>query len=77
MMDRRADHLINQGLAERQTRRRQLLALTDRHAAPAEVRLSARSSRAEDGRPFTKAGTGEYVAGTYRQRFALASAASP
>ncbi|MGO7450286.1 DUF3363 domain-containing protein, partial [Rhizobium ruizarguesonis] len=25
------------------------------------------------GRQFTTAGTGEYVAGTYRQRFALAS----
>ena len=28
---------------------------------------------AETDRPFSKAGAGEYVTGTYRQRFALAS----
>jgi hypothetical protein len=28
---------------------------------------------AETGRPFNSSATGEYVAGTYRQRFALAS----
>ena len=27
----------------------------------------------ETGQPFNRAGSGEYVAGTYRQRFALAS----
>lgn len=72
-MDRRAEHLIEQRLAERRgqsviftrnlietLRRRELDALGEKLAA-------------ETGRTFAKAGTGEYVAGTYRQRFALAS----
>jgi hypothetical protein len=72
-MDRRAGHLIEQRLAERHgqsvifsrnlidtLRQRELDGLADRVSA-------------ETGRPFSKAGTGEYVAGTYRQRFALAS----
>jgi len=72
-MDRRAEHLIEQRLAERHgqsvifsrnlietLRQRELDALADRVSA-------------ETGRPFSKAGTGEFVAGTYRQRFALAS----
>ena len=72
-MDRRADQLIEQGLAERQARgivfasgligtlrRREVEALGERLAA-------------ETGQPFNGAATGEYVAGTYRQRFALAS----
>lgn len=72
-MDRRAEHLIEQRLAERHgqsviftrnlietLRRRELDALGEKLAA-------------ETGRTFAKAGTGEYVAGTFRQRFALAS----
>ncbi|RVO59184.1 relaxase/mobilization nuclease domain-containing protein [Sinorhizobium meliloti] len=72
-LDRRAEHLIGQGLAEGQgrgvsfsrnlietLRRRELDALTEKLAA-------------ESGRPLTRASAGEYVAGTYRQRFALAS----
>jgi len=72
-MDRRADQLIERGLAERQARgivfasgligtlrRREVEALGERLAA-------------ETGQPFNGAATGEYVAGTYRQRFALAS----
>ncbi|MGY4197309.1 relaxase/mobilization nuclease domain-containing protein [Bradyrhizobium sp. USDA 4520] len=72
-MDRRAEHLIEQRLAERHgqsvifsrdlietLRKRELDALADKLAA-------------ETGRSFTKAGTGEYVAGSYRQRIALAS----
>ena len=38
-----------------------------------EVEALGEKLAAETGRPFSKAGTGEYVAGTYRQRFALAS----
>ncbi|KTQ96346.1 type VI secretion protein [Aureimonas ureilytica] len=69
----RADHLIEQGLAERQgagvrfnrglidtLRRRELDALGDKLAA-------------ETGQPFHRAGSGDYVAGTYRQRLTLAS----
>ncbi|BAI99133.1 type VI secretion protein [Sphingobium sp. TA15] len=72
-MDRRAEHLIDQRLAERHgqsvifsrnlietLRRRELDALADKLAA-------------ETGRTFAKAGSGEYVAGTYRQRLTLAS----
>jgi len=72
-MDARAEHLIEQGLAERQgqritfgrnlidtLRRRELAALGDKLAA-------------ETGQPFSNAGNGEYVAGTYCQRFTLAS----
>jgi len=72
-LDRRAEHLIGQGLAERQgrgvsfsrnlietLRRRELDALSEKLAS-------------ESGRPLTSASTGEYVSGTYRQRFALAS----
>jgi len=72
-LDRRAEHLIGQGLAERQDRgvsfgrnlietlrRRELDALSERLAA-------------ETGQAAVKPGAGEYVAGTYRRRFDLAS----
>ena len=38
-----------------------------------EVEALGEKLAAETGRQFSKAATGEYVAGTYRQRFALAS----
>ncbi|WP_375160811.1 relaxase/mobilization nuclease domain-containing protein [Bradyrhizobium sp. RDT46] len=72
-LDRRAEHLIGQRLAQRQSRsvsfnrnlidtlrRRELAALTDRLTA-------------ETGQPATKTSAGEYVAGTYRRRLDLAS----
>ena len=72
-MDRRAEHLVEQRLAERHgqgvvfsrnlidtLRRRELDTLADKLAA-------------DTGRPLAKPGTGDFVAGTYRQRFALAS----
>ncbi|MEI9416148.1 relaxase/mobilization nuclease domain-containing protein [Mesorhizobium sp. Cs1321R2N1] len=72
-MDRRAEHLIGQGFAERQggsvvftrnlidtLRKREIDALGDKLAA-------------ETGAPFARSTSGDYVAGTYRQRFALAS----
>ncbi|ABS65954.1 conserved hypothetical protein [Xanthobacter versatilis] len=72
-MDRRAERLLQEGLAERQgrrvvftrnlidtLRRRELDALGDKLAA-------------ETGLPFNRAAGGEYVSGTYRQRLALAS----
>jgi type IV secretory pathway VirD2 relaxase len=72
-MERRAEQLIEQGLAERSARgiafsqgligtlrRREVEALGERLAA-------------ESGQPFNQAAAGEYVAGAYRQRFALAS----
>lgn len=72
-MERRAEQLIEEGLAERSgrgiafsqgligtLRRREVEALGERLAA-------------ETGQPFNQAASGEYVAGAYRQRFALAS----
>ncbi|SBW02450.1 conserved hypothetical protein [uncultured Alphaproteobacteria bacterium] len=72
-LERRADHLVGQGFGERHgqrvtftrnlidtLRRRELEALGDKLAA-------------ETGQPFNRAASGEYVAGSYRQRFALAS----
>ncbi|WP_202331029.1 relaxase/mobilization nuclease domain-containing protein [Mesorhizobium sp. L-8-3] len=72
-LDRRAEHLIEEGFAQRQgsrvifarrlidtLRRQELEALGDKLAT-------------DLGRPFNKAATGEFVAGTYRQRFTLVS----
>ncbi|MBR0664894.1 DUF3363 domain-containing protein [Roseomonas hellenica] len=72
-MDRRAEHLIEQRLAERHGRsvifsRNLIDTLRQR-----EVEALGEKLAAETGRPFTKAGIGEYVAGAYRQRIALAS----
>lgn len=72
-LDRRAEHLIGQGLAERQSRgisfSRNLIETLRRR----ELDALGEKLAAESGRPLTRASTGEYVAGTYRQRFALAS----
>lgn len=72
-LDRRAEHLIAQGLAERQSRgvsfSRNLIETLRRR----ELDALGEKLAAESGRPLTRASTGEYVAGTYRQRFALAS----
>lgn len=72
-LDARAEHLVEQGFAERggqgvrfsrnlidTLRQRELDALGEKLAA-------------ETGQPFNRAGSGEYVAGTYRQRLTLAS----
>lgn len=72
-MDRRVEHLIEQRLAERQGRSvifsRNLIDTLRQH----EVEALGEKLSVETGRPFSKAGTGEYVAGAYRQRIALAS----
>jgi type IV secretory pathway VirD2 relaxase len=72
-MDARADHLVAEGLARREGQRilfaRNLLStLRER-----ELDALGRKLAAETGTPFQKAADGEYVAGTYRQRLALAS----
>ena len=72
-MDRRADHLISQGLAERQSRGVSFAPGLIDQLRQREVEALGEKLTAETGRTFTKAGTGDYVAGTYRQRFALAS----
>jgi hypothetical protein len=72
-MDRRADQLIEQGLAERQARglvfARGLTGALRRR----EVEALGEKLAADTGQRFNRAVTGEYVAGSYRQRFALAS----
>ncbi|REF66744.1 relaxase/mobilization nuclease domain-containing protein [Paracoccus versutus] len=72
-MDERAEHLIGENLAERQGGRvvfaRRLLATLRNR----ELRAVGEQLAAETGMPFNRAGSGEYVAGTYRQRLALAS----
>jgi type IV secretory pathway VirD2 relaxase len=72
-MQRRADQLIEQGLAERQARglvfSQNLIGTLRRR----EVEALGERLAAETGRPFNQAAAGEYVAGAYRQRFALAS----
>lgn len=72
-LDRRAERLIGQGLAERQKRgvsfsRNLIETLRRRELDAVGGRLAA-----ESGRPFNKAAAGEYVAGAYQRRIALAS----
>jgi len=72
-MERRAEQLIEQGLAERTTR-----GLTFAHnligtLRRREVEALGKDLTAETGLPFNPSKPGEYAAGTYRQRFALAS----
>ncbi|MGE0457790.1 MAG: relaxase/mobilization nuclease domain-containing protein [Bauldia sp.] len=72
-LDRRAEHLIGQGLAERQKRgvsfgRNLIETLRRRELDAVGARLAA-----ESGRSFNKATAGEYVAGAYQRRIALAS----
>ncbi|MFA6968599.1 relaxase/mobilization nuclease domain-containing protein [Bosea sp. (in: a-proteobacteria)] len=72
-MERRAEHLVERGFAERNGPRvtftRNLIdALRARELEALGEKLAA-----ETGQPFNRAGAGEYVAGSYRQRFTLAS----
>jgi len=72
-LNRRAEHLVNQGLAERQGRRveftRNLLDTLRRR----ELETIGENLAAGTGRPFNRVASGGYVAGTYSQRLALAS----
>lgn len=71
--ERRAEHLIGEGFAERQGgrvvfARRLLDTLREREVDRLAGKLSA-----DSGLPFNRAASGDHVAGTYRQRFDLAS----
>lgn len=72
-LDRRAEHLVNQGLAERQGRRivftRDLLDTLRRR----ELEMVGDRLAADTGKPFRRAAGGDFVAGAYRQRLSLAS----
>ncbi|MER9316314.1 relaxase/mobilization nuclease and DUF3363 domain-containing protein [Mesorhizobium sp. M0659] len=69
----RAEHLVNQGLAERQGRRvvfaRNLLDTLRRR----ELEMIGDKLAGDTERPFNRVASGGYVAGIYRQRLALAS----
>ncbi|MFC5394014.1 relaxase/mobilization nuclease domain-containing protein [Bosea vestrisii] len=72
-MDERAERLVEDGFAERQGgrvvfARRLLVTLRDR-----ELNALGEKLATETGLPFNRAGSGDYVAGSYRQRLALAS----
>ncbi|TGQ77326.1 MULTISPECIES: VirD2 family relaxase/mobilization nuclease [unclassified Mesorhizobium] len=72
-LDRRAEHLVGLGLAERQPRGTVFAGnLID---TLRRRELDALGSRLADqtGQSFNRAGKGEFVAGTYSQRFALAT----
>ncbi|MGE4305688.1 MAG: relaxase/mobilization nuclease domain-containing protein [Novosphingobium sp.] len=73
VMELRAEHLIELGLAERQARgivyARNLIGTLRRQ----EVEALGQKLTDETGQAFRSSGTGEYVVGTYRQRFLLAS----
>jgi len=72
-MDRRAEHLIERGLAERQARgvvfARNLIDTLRRQ----EVDTLGHKLADETGLPFHSSSSGDYVTGTYRQRLFLAS----
>ena len=72
-MERRAEHLVDQGFAGRQGQRvvftRNLLtALRDREISATGARLAAETSK-----PFQAANEGEHASGVYRRRLTLAS----
>ena len=71
--EHRTEQIVDQGLAERQARglvfAHNLIDTLRRR----EVEALGEKFAAETSRPFNPSATGEYVAETYRQRFALAS----
>ncbi|MEC5292247.1 relaxase/mobilization nuclease domain-containing protein [Aurantimonas sp. C2-3-R2] len=72
-LERRADHLIDEGVAKRQGQRiifaRDLLTTLRKR----ELDAAGEKIAAEIGRPYTPSATGEYVSGTYQRRITLAS----
>ncbi|MFG1419904.1 DUF3363 domain-containing protein [Xanthobacter sp. V0B-10] len=72
-MERRADHLVREGLAERQGQRVAFARDLIETLRKREVDALGGKLSAETGQPFCRSGSGDYVSGTYRQRFALAS----
>jgi type IV secretory pathway VirD2 relaxase len=72
-MERRAEHLIGQGLAERRGEGVSFARNLIETLKQRELDVVGESLAAETGHPFNKATTGEYVSGTYRQRLTLAS----
>ena len=72
-LDRRAEHLVEQGLAERSGQRVTFTRNLIDTLRARELEAIGEKLSAETGRSFNRVGSGEYVAGSYRQRFTLAS----
>lgn len=72
-LDRRAEHLVEQGFAERSGQRVTFTRNLIDTLRARELEALGEKLSAEIGRSFNRAGSGEYVAGSYRQRFTLAS----
>lgn len=72
-LDRRAEHLIEQGLADRNGQRVTFARNLIDTLRARELETLGEKLAAETGQPFNRADSGEYVAGSYRQRFTLAS----
>ncbi|NJL50304.1 MAG: DUF3363 domain-containing protein, partial [Blastochloris sp.] len=72
-MNDRAGHLVDQGLAVRHGQRISFNSNLIDTLRKRELEAAGEKLAAETGQPFNRAGAGEYVAGTYRQRLALAS----
>lgn len=72
-MNARADHLVGQGFGERHGQRVTFSRNLIETLRGRELDALGEKLAAETGQPFNRAGSGEYVAGSYRQRFTLAS----
>ena len=72
-LDRRADHLVEQGFGERHGQRVTFSRNLIETMRGRELDAVGEKLAAETGQPFNRAGSGEYVAGSYRQRITLAS----
>ncbi|MDE1992559.1 MAG: DUF3363 domain-containing protein [Rhizobiaceae bacterium] len=72
-MDRRAEHLVGQGLAEHQKRGVSFQPGLVDTLRQRELEAAAGQIAAEIGRPQVKPEAGEYVTGTYQRRLTLAS----
>jgi type IV secretory pathway VirD2 relaxase len=72
-MERRADHLVEQGLGELHGQRVSFTPNLIDTLRRREVEALGQKLSAETGQPFNRARGGEYVTGSYRQRFTLAS----
>ncbi|WP_026784626.1 relaxase/mobilization nuclease domain-containing protein [Pleomorphomonas koreensis] len=72
-MDRRADHLVEQGFAERHGQRVTFSRNLIGTLRSRELEALGEKLAVESGQQFNRASDGDYVAGSYRRRFALAS----
>ncbi|MER8517466.1 relaxase/mobilization nuclease and DUF3363 domain-containing protein [Mesorhizobium sp. M1060] len=72
-MERRTDHLVQHGLGERRGQRTTFTRGLVDTLRRRELEALGQKLSAETGQPFNRARGGEYVTGSYRQRFMLAS----